>query len=88
MLAIGSKLPVSCECRPPNHPSSEGDSAATQPRPDGVTRRKPAASAACLASVWDAFELDAFGGPEAEPEPEPGDFSCLPDDDAWEGGWQ
>jgi hypothetical protein len=29
---------------------------------------------------WDAFEPDVFGGPEAEPQPEHGDFCYEPDD--------
>jgi len=29
---------------------------------------------------WDAFEPDVFGGPEAEPQPEYGDFFYEPDD--------
>ena len=43
--------------------------------------------ALALEHVCDAFELDLFGGPEAEPEPAPGDFARVPDDMGWEGGW-
>jgi len=37
---------------------------------------------------WDAFEPDVFGGPEAEPQPEHGDFCYEPDDPDWEGLWR
>jgi len=35
--------------------------------------------------IWDVFEPEVFGGPEAEPQPEYGDF-CYETDDL-EGGW-
>jgi hypothetical protein len=35
--------------------------------------------------IWDVFEPEVFGGPEAEPQPEYGDFCHEPDD--FEGAW-
>lgn len=48
--------------------------------PDATRRR-----AVSLDDFWDAFEPDLFGGPEAEPQPEHGDFCYEPDD--FEGTW-
>ncbi len=45
-------------------------------------------SVATLERVREAFELDLYGGPEAEPQPEPGDFAYPPDDTSWEGDWE
>jgi len=35
--------------------------------------------------IWDVFEPEVFGGPEAEPQPEYGDFFYETDD--WERVW-
>ena len=75
-------------CKSPGSQSpGAGPARATLERADDPFTEGEASSVA-LEGIWDAFELDAFGGPEAEPEPEYGDFCHERDDLGWEGGWR